>query len=177
MKDDEIDRISDKLILMQEREDALLPSLRQQLAETEKGIDNLLNAIQQGLFNVSAKKRMDELEAQKNDLEVGILQAELARPKYTKDEMVRWISQFKYGNVDSVDYQRQIIDIFVNSIRLYDDKIIFTYNYKDGTETISLADIEAALGSDFGDGSPPAIYPAIMAFYRKLCCLKNGFAL
>ena len=69
--------------------------------------------------------------------------------------MVRWISQFKYGDVDSVDYQRQIIDIFVNSIRLFDDKIIFTYNYKDGTDTISLTDIEAALGSDFGDGSPP----------------------
>ena len=76
---------------MQEREDALLPSLRQQLAETKKGIDNLLNAIQQGLFNVSAKKRMDELELQKDDLEVSILQAELARPKYTKDEMVCWI--------------------------------------------------------------------------------------
>ena len=150
LKDDEIDRISEKLVLMQERENTQLPTLRQSLAETEKGIDNLLNAIQQGLFNVSAKKRMDELEKQKEDLEISILQAELARPKYTKDEMVRWISQFKYGDVDSVDYQRQIIDIFVNSIRLYDDKIIFTYNYKDGTETISLADIEAALGSDFG---------------------------
>ncbi|OQA47161.1 MAG: hypothetical protein BWY46_01918 [Firmicutes bacterium ADurb.Bin300] len=155
LQDAEIDRIADKLILMQERENALLPSLLQQLAETEKGIDNLLNAIQQGLFNVSAKKRMDELEAQKENLEVTILQAELTRPKYTKDEMVRWISQFKYGDVDSIDYQRQIIDIFVNSIRLSDDKIIFTYNYKDGTEVISLADIEAALGSDFGGECPP----------------------
>jgi len=52
-----------------------------------------------GLYNVSAKKRLDELEAQKEDLEVSILQDEFARPKYTKDEMVRWISQFKYGDV------------------------------------------------------------------------------
>ncbi|MCL2817319.1 MAG: recombinase family protein [Clostridiales bacterium] len=155
LKDEEIDRISDKLVLMQERENALLPSLRQQLAETEKGIDNLLNAIQQGILNKSTKQRLDDLEAQKEDLEVSVLQAELSRPRYTKDEMVRWISQYKYGDVDSVDYQRQIIDIFVNSIRLFDDKIIFTYNYKDGTDTISLADIEAALGSDFGDGAPP----------------------
>ncbi len=159
LKDAEIDRIAEKLVLMQEREDILLPSLRQQLAETEKGIDNLLNAIQQGLFNVSAKKRMDDLEAQKEDLEASILQAELARPKYTKDEMVRWISQFKHGDVDSVDYQRQIIDIFINCIRLYDDKIIFTYNYKDGTEMIPLADIEAALGSDFGESAPPSKNP------------------
>jgi len=38
---------------------------------------------------------------------------------------------------------------------VFDDKIIFTYNYKDGTDTISLAYIEAALGSDFSDGCPP----------------------
>ena len=69
--------------------------------------------------------------------------------------MVRWISQFKYGDVDSVDYQRQIIDIFVNSIRVFDDKLVITYNYKDGTETIPLADIEAALGSDLSGGCPP----------------------
>ena len=155
LRDEEIDKISDKLVLMQEQENTLLPSLRHQLAETEKGIENLLNAIQQGILNKSTKQRLDELEAQKEDLEVSILQAEFSQPKYTKDEMVRWIGQFKYGDVDSVDYQRQIIDIFVNSIRLFDDKIIFIYNYKDGTDTISLADIEAALGSDFGDMPPP----------------------
>jgi len=155
LKDDEIDRISDKLVKMQEQENTLLPTLRQQLADTEKGIDNLLNAIQQGLFNISAKKRMDELELRKENLEVNILQAELAHPKYTKDEIVRWISQFKYGDVGSTDYQRQIIDIFINSIRMYDDRIVFTYNYKDGTETIPIADIEAAFGSDFSERAPP----------------------
>jgi len=98
---------------------------------------------------------MDELELRKEDLEVSILQAELAHPKYTKDEIVHWISQFKYGDVDSIDYQRQIIDIFVNSFRLFDDRIIFTFNYKDGTETIPIADIEAALGSDFSERVPP----------------------
>ena len=155
LQDEEIDRIADKLVLWQEQEDALLPSLRQQLAETEKGLGNLVNAIQQGMLTPTTKKRLDELEAQKDDLEVSILQAELARPRYTKDELVRWISQFKYGDVDSMDYQRQIIDIFVNSYRVYDDKLICTYNYKDGTETIPLADIEAALGSDLGGGAPP----------------------
>ena len=154
LKDEEIDRIADKLVLIQEQESTLLPSMRRQLAETDKAIDNLLNAVQQGLYNASAKKRLDELEAKKEDLEISILQTELAKPKYTKDEIVRWISQFKYGDVDSVDYQRQIIDIFINSIWLFDDKIAFTYNYKDGTETISLADIEAALGSDFSDEAP-----------------------
>ena len=172
LKDEEIDRIADKLVIVQEREDALLPSLRHQLAETEKGIDNILNAIQQGLYNPSAQKRMDDLEAKKEDLEISILQAELARPKYTKDEMVHWISQFKYGDIDSVDYQRQIIDNFINSIWLFDDRIVFTYNYKDRTETIPIADVETALGSDFSGYAPPqsVLKPLRRNGFRQFLC-------
>lgn len=132
-----------------------LPALRRQLEEIEKAIENMLNAIQQGILNKSTKKRLDDLERQKEELEVSILQAQLQRPRYTKDIVVDWISQFKYGDVNSRDYQMQIIDTFINSIYLFDDKIVFTYNFKGGTETISLADIEAALGSDLVGVSPP----------------------
>ena len=69
--------------------------------------------------------------------------------------MVHWISQFKYGDIDSADYRRQIIDNFINSIRLFDDRIVFTYNYKDRTETIPIADVKTALGSDFNVLAPP----------------------
>ena len=42
--------------------------------------------------------------------------------------------------------QRQgLIDSFVNAVYLYEDKIIITFNYKDGSETITLAEVE---GSD-----------------------------
>jgi len=63
------------------------------------------------LVNVSAKERLDELEARKADLEINIVQAELARPKYTKDEIVRWVSQFKNCDLNNINYKRNIIDI------------------------------------------------------------------
>ncbi len=56
----------------------------------------------------STKKRLNDLEAQKEDLEISILQAEMQKPKYTKEQMVFWISQFKYGDMDSVDYQKKL---------------------------------------------------------------------
>ncbi|RGX54684.1 recombinase family protein [Anaerotruncus sp. AF02-27] len=155
LRDEEIDRIADKLVLLQDKEDLLLPSLRQQLADTEKGLENLVDAIQQGLLTSTTKKRLDELEARKESLQVSILEAELQRPKYTKEQMVCYMRQFKYGDADSKDYRRRIIDTFVNSIYLFEDKIVFTYNYRDGTETISFAEIEAALGSDFVAVCPP----------------------
>jgi hypothetical protein len=68
LRDEEIDRIANDLVAMQDREDTMLPVLRQQLADAEKGIENMLNAIQQGIITASTKARLEELEAQKSDL-------------------------------------------------------------------------------------------------------------
>jgi DNA invertase Pin-like site-specific DNA recombinase len=167
LRDDEINRIATDLVSLQDLEDLTLPALRRQLEETEKGIENMLNAIQQGVLTSSTKSRLEELERQKTELDINILQTQLQRPRYTKEVVVDWISQFKYGDVNSRDYQMQIIDTFINSIYLFDDKIVFTYNFKGGTETISLADIEAVLGSDLIGMSPSK--KGIFSFKGKVC--------
>ena len=37
---------------------------------------------------------------------------------------------------------------FVNAIYLYDDKMIITFNYKDGTKTITLDDVKRTIKKD-----------------------------
>ena len=49
----------------------------------------------------------------------------------------------------------EIIDTFVNSVFVYDDKLILTYNYKDGSQTLTLQEIEATLSSDLTGMCPP----------------------
>ena len=41
-------------------------------------------------------------------------------------------------------HSQRLIDTFVNRIYLYDDKLIITFNHKDGAQTITLNDIETA---------------------------------
>lgn len=159
LKDDEISRIADSIIALQESEDTTIPALKKQLADTERGIENMLNAIQQGILTSSTKERLETLERQKESLQTAIAQAELQKPKYTKEQIVSWINQFKYGDADSIEYQKHIIDTFVNAIYLFDDKIVITYNFKGGTETITMKDIEAAYGSDMTLMSPPLKKP------------------
>ena len=53
------------------------------------------------------------------------------------------------------DYRREIIDTFVNSVYVYDDRLLLTYNYKDGSQTLPLKEIEAALSSDLTSMCPP----------------------
>ena len=65
-------------------------------------------------------------------------------PKLGKGEIVFWLSQFVDGEVENKEYQRQIIDLLVNSAHLYDKsdgklKVIITYNLtSDQTEPIKV---------------------------------------
>ena len=140
---------------MQEREDVTIPALRRQLAETEKGIENMLNAIQQGIFTASTKQRLEELEKQKEELSLSMTTAELQKPKLTREYMEHWFSQFRYGDPNDREFQKRLIDTFVNAIFVYDDKLVLTYNYQHGTQTITLKEVEDFLGSDLVGLSPP----------------------
>ena len=53
-----------------------------------------------------------------------------------------------------------LIDTFVNAIFLYDDKMLLTFNFKDGTKTITFSDVNNALeradsGSDLDCSGAP----------------------
>ena len=133
--------IADMVMDLQARESTDLPLLKQQLAETEKAIKNMLDAIQQGIFNSSTKARLDELEENKSKLEVSILQEEMQKPLLTKEQVTFWICRFRDIDVTNQEQRQRLIDSFVNAVYLYDDKLIITFNYKDGAKTVSLADI------------------------------------
>ena len=159
LNEEKITRIIDALLVMQEREDVTIPALRRQLAETEKGIENMLNAIQQGIFTASTKQRLEELEKQKEELSLSMTTAELQKPKLTREYMEHWFSQFRYGDPNDREFQKRLIDTFVNAIFVYDDKLVLTYNYQHGTQTITLNEVEDFLGSDLVGLSPPMKKP------------------
>ena len=73
MDDNFVEYIADTVMDIQTRESSVLPALRHQLEETERGITNMLNAIQMGIINASTKQRLDELEDRKADIELQII--------------------------------------------------------------------------------------------------------
>ena len=105
----------------------------------------MLNAIQQGIFNKSTKGRLDELEVVKSDLEVKILQEEMQRPLLKREHITFWIHRFRKLDVTKPEQRQRLIDSFVNAIYLFDDKLVITFNYKEGSKTIALGDIVEAV--------------------------------
>ena len=81
--------------------------------------------------------------------------AELQKPKLTREQMTAWFEQFRHGDPANRDFQKRLIDTFVNAVYVFDDKLVLTYNYQHGTQTILLEEIESALGSDFDGATPP----------------------
>lgn len=139
MDEEKINRLIDAILVMQEQEDTTTPALRSQLAETESTIGNILKEIEQGIFTPSTKQRLDELQ----------------KPKLTREQMTAWFEQFRHGDPANREFQKRLIDTFVNAVYVFDDKLVSTYNYQHGTQTISLDEIELALSSDFDGATPP----------------------
>ena len=122
----------------------------QQLREAETGIQNLLNAIQQGILTKSTKTRLEELEAAKEDLEIKIANEKIAKPRISPEFVTFWLHKFRKLDVRQQSHRKMLIDAFVNAIYLYDDKLVLTFNYKDGTRTITLDDVKEAVKNNTG---------------------------
>lgn len=143
--DDELmNDITDNVMVLQKRENTTLPLLKQRLAESAKGIENMLNAIQQGIFTQSTKQRLDELEETKSRLEVEIIQEEMQKPFLSREQVLFWLHRFRTLDVTNPDHRQRLVDSFINSIYLYDDRIVLMFNYKEGSKTLDLKEIESS---------------------------------
>lgn len=145
MDDAAIEAIVSMLMDLQEKENVNLPLYEKQLREAKLGIQNLLNAIQNGIFTKSTKQRLEDLEAAKEELETKISCEKLAKPKLSAEFMTFWLRRFRKLDVRQKSHRQMLIDTFVNAIFLYDDKMVITFNYKEGTSTITLDDLKAVL--------------------------------
>ncbi len=72
----------------------------------------------------------------------------IERPIYTKEQLISWINRFKYGDIDDKKYQKEVIDTFLNSIYVYDDRLVFTYNYKHGTDSVPIEFFKSGINSN-----------------------------
>ena len=164
--DDElIGRIAEDVLSLAVKENEVLPGLKKQLAETTRGIDNILNAIEQGIITDSTKERLETLERAKKSLIFEIAKEEAVKPRLDKKQVVTWLKQFQKLNFEKHSHRRKLVDAFVNAIYVYDDKLILTLNYKDGTKTISLEEINS---STLGSNTSSLPLPKIDKFRQRL---------
>ena len=89
--------------------------------------------------------KIESLEAQRLDIEMDLSRLKIASGiKYTEEQIIAWLKQFCRGDLLDEDFQRRIIDVFINSVYVYDDKIVIYYNIKDGKQVSYIEMLESS---------------------------------
>ena len=173
LNDRVIDLLADKLLEYQSKENTRLPVLQAELKEVKRRIDNLVAAIEQGILTPSTKARMEELEQQREALETSILQEQIEKPPITREQILFWFDQFRHGDPADIAFQEKVIDCFVNSIYLFDDRIVVNFNYQEGGRPVSLEEVLSSFLD--GNGAPKKALRKRKAFFIMIAALCECF--
>ena len=153
-----INYLTKKIFSLQGEMNPRIPLLKQQLADVERRITNIMEAIEQGIITEKTKERLAQLENEKKKFTKSIFEEEIRKPYLTKEQIRFGIERYKKLDIHKLENRQQLIDCFVNSIYLYDDRFVITFNLKSETRTIYLSEINLAQNSDINSiGAPETV--------------------
>ncbi|MBQ8136659.1 MAG: recombinase zinc beta ribbon domain-containing protein, partial [Clostridia bacterium] len=115
------------------RVDDLEKALSKIERELEKLVDALIDAPKAAHAKIYA--RMEQLEAQKAEFETDAAKLRVAMNlRLSEKEVIAWLSAFRDGDPTEQDFRVRLIDTFINSVYIYDDRIIVFYNIRGGKQ-------------------------------------------
>ena len=84
-----------------------------------------------------------------------------AKKHKVTEEFIRfWLLRFRKLDMSLKDQRQALVDTFINAIYLYDDKVFITFNYKEGTQTVTFG--EATEVAFEGNGSDLDCFAALL---------------
>ena len=85
---------------------------------------------------------------------------------------MRWLLRFRKLDMSLKDQRQALVDTFINAIYLYDDKVLITFNYKEGTQTVTFGEATEVAsegnGSDFDCVTAPQKRQLLIAVFFVL---------
>ena len=104
-----------------------------------------MNAIKQGIITPTTKSTLEGLESERESLALSIAREKIERPIISKEEIRFRICQYADIDIDDPEQKQGLINFFVNSVYVYDDKMVVSFNYKDGDNCLIFDEIKAIL--------------------------------
>ena len=139
LQDDTIEWIADSTMSFQAmaRRESGVAQLERDLADNRKVAKNIMAAIEQGIITETTKARLLEVEGTIHDLERSLSIAKAASQPIEHERVVFSLEQMREGNVGSKEHQKKLIDTFVKSVTLWDDRIQIDYYHTPGKHKFS----------------------------------------
>lgn len=171
--DDAIEELVERVYEMQSEESNTVKVVQNQLDEVERKLRNLAEAIAQGIFSSTTKKMLDELEEQKSNLELELFQAQIKNPVISKKDLQFMLSSLRNLDISTKEGKQMLIDTFVNSIYLYDDYFVITFNYKGQSKTVSYEQLNSSPLTSKGSPITAIVEPDYGCFVVSFGCEKS----
>ncbi len=165
-----IDKITREVVALCEREkdNSNLKRIEKLINDNKRKQRNLMVAVAE--CEIDSVRKSLYVEIERLNTELDILKNEYTIEQagavcLTAKEIKFFLSELRKGEADSLSYRKTLINVFVNAIYLYDDKITIIFNSGDKPVTIDdelLSDIEesntAVEGSFLGNVAPPSAF-------------------
>lgn len=131
LQDDVIQWIADNAVKFQQqaRSESDVGLIEQSLAENRKSQNNIMAAIEAGIFTPTTKNRLMEVEANITQLEKSLAIAKAKNVQIDREKIVFSLEKYRNGDIHDKKYQKNMIDSFVKKVILFDDKIEIHYYY------------------------------------------------
>ena len=129
---------------------------------TLKRINADLNALVDSIITMPASARpriaekMELLEAQRLDAEADLAKLRIQhRITLTKKQVAAWLKTFSGGDLMDPVFRQRVIETFINSVYLYDEKTVIFFNLREGQETAYIDPISELdeLAEDFEESN------------------------
>ena len=134
--DEALDRIADEIVALLDEDNKVIPLLEARRKEVRKSIDNVMKAIEAGIITRSTKAKLEQLEAEEEQIELNILKERTSTPKLTKEQILFALDKFCKLDLTIEANKERLIDSLVKCVLLYDDKLVITFNFKNEPVTV-----------------------------------------
>ncbi len=130
--ENDLNNLADKILEQNKKmlaDNSVLNLLTDEYKETEKSLNNLIKAMEQGIFTQSTKDRLERLEEKKTELNIKItIEKARAETALTKEQILEYLKS-------SIKLQPKLmLDYFIEKVILYNDKIEIHCKYTDNPD-------------------------------------------
>ncbi len=138
------------LLIQAERNDSEIKRLESLIAENQKAINNLMQALMHGKATNIILSQIKKLENENAELNNTIAAQKAVQINYSYADIRQWLLHFRALDYTKIKYRKDLIDIFIYRIVLYDDKMKILFHLKGGQKEELILNL---IFPDYPDGS------------------------
>lgn len=132
------------------RNDSEIKRLENIIEDNKKAIDNLMQALMHGKATDMILSQVEQLENENKELADTVAMEKAMQMKYSYSDIRKWLLHFRTLDYTKIKHRKELINIFIYRIVLYDDKMKVLFHLKGGQKEELLLNL---IFPDYPDGN------------------------